>query len=356
MWLNVKWYGPDGAILREDGAYGPITVMIGGTAVVVETILDLSGANTRIYEAHFGMSQEWASALIGLGYPASLPLEYDRVSGAPVFALGDLAALPPGSTHESFRFVLNDVLVQDSRIPPFGMSHDVAVARNLVPVPATQYGNPGPGGSYDHWDTVALNPPPNAAWADIDLLYQPTSWEYVRFLHEANTGQVSFLATAGSDLLDAWLNTGMAAPHVMASASWCPNPGSGEDFALETEVNGGGNLHFCVKTAIGGDLLSVTYRSPDHAFDGQVALLAAQAFVQGFPPAGIPGFAELHVADPGLVIFSLTSQLPTSGVNSSFLVPAGLAGIAVRFQAVAFGPMAGNGFFVASDAHDLLLQ
>ena len=106
----------------------------------------------------------------------------------------------------------------------------------------------------------------------------------------------------------------------------------------------------------GGDLLSVTYRSPNHTFDGQVALLAAQAFVQGFPPAGFPGFPELHVSEPGFVIFSLSPQLPSSGVASSFVIPPGLAGIGVRFQAVAFGSMAANGFFVASDAHDVLLQ
>jgi len=65
-----------------------------------------------------------------------------------------------------------------------------------------------------------LNPPAGAARADIKLLYQPTSWEYVQFLYLANTGQNAFLAQEGTNLLNAWLNTGMAEPHVMAATAW----------------------------------------------------------------------------------------------------------------------------------------
>ena len=65
-----------------------------------------------------------------------------------------------------------------------------------------------------------LNPPPGATRAEIRLLYQPTSWEYVQFLYLANNGQNAFLANEGVNLLNAWLNTGMAEPHVMATATW----------------------------------------------------------------------------------------------------------------------------------------
>lgn len=98
--------------------------------------------------------------------------------------------------------------------------YDEAVARNIRPVPGDQYGDPGPGGVYDHFDAVALNPPPGAVRATIELLYQPTSWEYIQFLDLANTGRNAFLAAEGSKLLDAWLNTGMAAPYAMASIAW----------------------------------------------------------------------------------------------------------------------------------------
>ena len=56
--------------------------------------------------------------------------------------------------------------------------------------------------------------------ADIALLYQPTSWEYIQFLYVANTRSNAFLADEGVNLLDAWLNTGMAEPYVMASTAW----------------------------------------------------------------------------------------------------------------------------------------
>jgi hypothetical protein len=54
----------------------------------------------------------------------------------------------------------------------------------------------------------------------VELLYQPTSWEYVQFLDLANTGQSAFLAAEGDNVLEAWLATGMAAPYAMASATW----------------------------------------------------------------------------------------------------------------------------------------
>jgi hypothetical protein len=98
--------------------------------------------------------------------------------------------------------------------------------RNALPVPLTQYGNPGPGGVYEHFDQVTLNPPATATRGEIDLLYQPTSWEYIQFLHLANQGTNAFLGDTGEDMLEAWLNTGMAAPHTMASATvTVPEPG-----------------------------------------------------------------------------------------------------------------------------------
>ncbi|HET6202957.1 MAG TPA: hypothetical protein VFI25_09175 [Planctomycetota bacterium] len=224
MWLDVRWRDAAGALVREDGAYGPIAADVGGTPTQVQTILDLDGANTKIYEARFGIGQAWATQLLNLGVPPALPLAFDRQTGAVEITLGQLASQAPGSAHESFHFVLNDVVLKDNRIPPFGMSRDESVARNVVPVPANQYGAPGPGGAYDYWDEVPLSPPPGAATASIELLYQPTSWEYVQFLALANDGSVTFLASEGASLLDAWLHTGMAAPHLMASADWsaCP--------------------------------------------------------------------------------------------------------------------------------------
>jgi hypothetical protein len=225
MWLNVKWYDGSDNLLREDGKYDVVT-SINGTPV--KSIVNLSDSNTKIYEAHYGMTQEWANQLLALGYPSSLPLSYNRLSGTVDYTLGQLAAQAPGTNHETFHFVLNNTVAKDNRIPPYGFAYDEARTRNALPVPTNQYGNPGAGGTYNYWDVLTLNPPSGAAYAEISFLYQPTSWEYVQFLYLANTGSNAFLAQEGANLLNAWLATGMAEPYVMATATWgdkVPGPG-----------------------------------------------------------------------------------------------------------------------------------
>ncbi|HEY5657900.1 MAG TPA: hypothetical protein VIY27_08930 [Myxococcota bacterium] len=242
MWINVRWYegaGGTGAIVREDGAYGPLFDALGspvevvnpadGQPVQVRSILDLDDPNTRIYEVHHALTQEWASQLIDLGYPADLALSYDRHTGAVEHTLGGLAAEEPGHYEESFHFVLNNKVSFDNRIPTYGMGYDTARARNVLPVPADQYGNPGPGETYQHWDEFELQPPTGAASGVIRLLYQPTSWEYIQFLDRANNGSNAFLGNEGTYMLEAWLNTPtlMAEPHVMASTTVeAPEPGA----------------------------------------------------------------------------------------------------------------------------------
>jgi len=234
MWLNVMWYDAANNLLREDGKYDVVTSINGQP---VKSIVTLDDPNTKIYEAHYGMTQEWASQLLALGYPADLPLGFDRVTGAVDYTLGQLAAQAPGTYHETFHFVLNNTVVKDNRVPPFGMTSEEARKRNALPVPADAYpyGNYGPNSTpaYAYWDEVALNPPAGAAYATIQLLYQPTSWEYVQFLYLANRGTNAFLANEGVNLLNSWLATGMAEPVVMASATWgsappppCGTPGT----------------------------------------------------------------------------------------------------------------------------------
>jgi cytochrome c553 len=236
MWLNVRWYDDQDVLLREDGAYGPlfdaqndpveVIDPANGQPMQVHSILDLEDPNLRAYEAHYGMTQEWASQLVGLGYPTSLALAYDRLTGAVEYTLGDLAAQAPGTSHETFHFVLNNTVMKDNRIPTWRMSYDEARVRNALPEPPDQYGNPGPGGVYDHFDQVTFAPPATATRGEIELLYQPTSWEYIQFLQLGNDGSNAFLGGQGDDILEAWLNTGMAAPHTMASETiTLPEPG-----------------------------------------------------------------------------------------------------------------------------------
>ncbi|NIO47820.1 MAG: hypothetical protein GTN73_00045 [Candidatus Aminicenantes bacterium] len=224
MWLNIKWYDKDEILLREDGKYGPLTVKIDGVDTQVNTILDLHDPNTKIYEAHYGMTQEWSFELINAhAYSPSLILSYNRITGNPDFTLDQLASSAPGSYHETFHFALNNTVVKDNRIPTYMMSYEEARMRNALPVPADQYGG-SPGGFYDHFDVLAMNPPHGAVYATINLLYQPTSWEYIQFLYLNNWGKTVFLANEGAYLLEAWLNTGMAAPYTMASTTWGKKP------------------------------------------------------------------------------------------------------------------------------------
>lgn len=231
MWLNIKWYDLNGDLIREDGEYGPLpgvsatyTATDGTTTTFTpESLLDLDGTNTRIYEAHYAMTQDWATKLIdAAGYDPALPLSFDRTTGEVDARLGQLknGTVPHGSYHETFHFVLNNYVAKDNRIPPYGMEYDVAKTRNALPVPANQYSDPGPGGTYNNWDTVNLNPPLDAEFADITLYYQGTSWEYIQFLWKANNGTNAFLGQEGVNMLDAWVKTGMVPPFAMATATW----------------------------------------------------------------------------------------------------------------------------------------
>src|SRR5688572_11651404 len=39
MWIRQRWYDPTGVVVREDGAYGPITAIVNGQPTQVDTIL-----------------------------------------------------------------------------------------------------------------------------------------------------------------------------------------------------------------------------------------------------------------------------------------------------------------------------
>lgn len=242
MWLNIKWYDASNHLLREDGAYGPIGVTVanpaGGASVEVESILDLAGNNTRIYAAHYAMTQAWAERLLALGLSGNLALNYNRLTGDVETTLANLAAGNAGDLVETFHFALNNYVAADNRIPPYGMRYDEALRRNTLPVPTSQFGNPGVGGVYQHYDQLTLNPPTDAVYATIDLLYQGTSWEYIQFLQLANNHENVFLSTEGNNLLEAWLNTGMAKPQLMASTTWGSQPVSNDTVGVTNITTG----------------------------------------------------------------------------------------------------------------------
>lgn len=313
MWLNIKWYDSNNVMIREDGAYGPIGVTIpnpaGGPDVEVESIIDLDDPNTKIYEAHYAMTKEWADTLVAVGKPTNLPLSFDRTTGAVDYTLGDLAAQAPDTYHETFHFVLNNKVVKDNRIPPYGMKYDEAKKRNALPVPETQYGNPGAGGTYQYWDEIDLNAlkPAAAVYAEIDLLYQGTSWEYIQFLDKANTRQNAFLGEEGTNMLDAWINAEvpvamevagdrkMVPPVVMKSTTWgTPPTGNNapsctiDSPATDTSVNEGQTVSYAGTAMDDGTIASWSW-----TFAG-----------------GTPGSAS--VEDPGAVSYNTAGVYATT--------------------------------------------
>lgn len=224
MWLNINWYDEDDNLVREDGEYGKLDIDLPpderypeGRQLAVRSIIDLDASKDLIFEAHMGMTRIWADQLFNdLGVSPGLALSYDRLTGVPIDTLGEFSD-PDATEVATFHFAINNIVKSDNRIPPFGMRRDIAVQRNATPVPADQYLE---GGIYENHAELDIDIPTGAAYATIDLLYQPTSWEYIQFLYLANDGSVPFLAEEGANILDAWLNTGMAEPLVMATANW----------------------------------------------------------------------------------------------------------------------------------------
>jgi hypothetical protein len=243
MWLNIKFYDNTGGFLEEVGEWGPLqttaTNPVDGSTFTPKSIVDLDNPKLKVYEVHPAMTKEWADVLLseGVDYPATMPLSFNRLTGAVDFTLGNLAALPAGAYHETFHFALNNHIGKDNRIPPYRMSYDEARKRNSLPVPDSQYGG-SPGGEYEHWDEFDIGTiaPAGADSAHLTLYYQGTSWEYVQFLNNAvdttddglgaPNPVTPFLADEGKNFLDAWLNAQdangntMVPPHVMATATW----------------------------------------------------------------------------------------------------------------------------------------
>ena len=259
MWVNTKWYDSGDNLLREDGAYGAIGKMVsnpsGGPDVDVMSVVDLDGTNTRIYEAHYAVTRDWAETIEALHGP-DFELSYDRLTDAVIctvsdFLLDDNAPEKKeackGEHHNTFHFALNNYVSMDNRIPPYGMSYDVSERRNTLPVPANQYGGGHSGSTYNYWDEIFLSPPVNADHAQIDLLYQGTSWEYIQFLYLANNQENAFLGQEGVNMLDAWLNAPsamdslnrkMVPPVVMASIDWSGEVAgcSGVDVLIQNRI------------------------------------------------------------------------------------------------------------------------
>jgi hypothetical protein len=203
-WVNVRWYDATDALIHEDGRYEPADG-------------ELHEEGTRVYSAHPGMSRDWAEVLLAVGYDPALALGYD-LDGNVTSTLGQLASGALGDAVPTFHFVLNNRMLEDNRIPPFGFDPVEAARRNARPVPADAYPVLGTG-KLQHWDEVSFPVPVGAARAEVQMYYQSTSREYINFLRRANHTN-----TEGEDLYQAWLATGMAPPEPLIASGGSPVP------------------------------------------------------------------------------------------------------------------------------------
>jgi cytochrome c553 len=164
VWIQVAAYDANDAVVYQSGAYDAATGVL------------THDADARIYEVEPGISHRLAAAL--------------GVEAGP-----------------SFHFALGDTIWKDNRIPPRGFDNEAFAEAQCAPV------------GYDyadgqHHDLAIYALPVGAVRADVRLLYQSTSKEYIEFLRDANHTN-----DLGQQLYDAWVAQGRAAPVVMAETS-----------------------------------------------------------------------------------------------------------------------------------------
>lgn len=155
MWLNVRFLDASGELIEERGAYDDATATL--------------SLDTRVYEIKHGITPDLAPTV----------------------------GLPPGP---SFHFVLNNTIERDNRVPPRGYD---AAAFEAVGAPVVGHVYP----QEHYWDDVTFEVPAGAARAEVQLLHQTTSRDYIEFLRDENTTN-----DAGQVAYDLWETFGKSEP------------------------------------------------------------------------------------------------------------------------------------------------
>ncbi len=132
MWINLRAYDSNGALLDEFGAYDPNSGQV--------------TADTKIYEVLQGITPELAT-LLGV------------------------------NPDHSFHFLLNNTVLKDNRIPPRGFTNAKFDQDGLRPVGATYQDG-------QHWDITEFPVPPETERVVVVLYYQVASQEYLEFLRQ----------------------------------------------------------------------------------------------------------------------------------------------------------------------------
>lgn len=162
-WVQVRLRDADGNLLREYGAYDPVSA-------------ELDEHSTIVYEMAVALSAEAAAAT---------------------------GQAPGRTTH----MALADTIDKDTRIPPRGFTNAAFVAGG-APAVGRHYAD----GQY--WDDARFWIPPGAVSAEVNVLYQTVTRHYIEALRDGNQTD-----HWGQTLHDLWEQSGRAAPITMASAT-----------------------------------------------------------------------------------------------------------------------------------------
>ncbi|HEX6810107.1 MAG TPA: hypothetical protein VF384_00665 [Planctomycetota bacterium] len=141
----------------------------------------------------------------------------------------------------------------------------------------------------------------------------------------------------------------------MGADEWDGLTGSREDLVLDLAVNGAFAPGVVASPAVAGNLITLRVLSPGGAFASDFTVVLMEPWLPPVQPVGPGAFPELHVPLGAPWLLTLPGGVGAAGVTLSAVWPQGLAGFALRFQAVAISPAARNTLFAATAARDLLL-
>ena len=126
--------------------------------------------------------------------------------------------------------------------------------------------------------------------------------------------------------------------------------GSQEGLIFESFVNGGGHPTACMKSVTAGDTLTISVRTVNPLWEGEVFMFGVQAHAPNAPlsPAGFP---ELHINALGgfVATFGAVSATPWT---QSFAITSIPIPLTLRYQVVVATAVARNGYFVSSGTQD----
>lgn len=153
-----------------------------------------------------------------------------------------------------------------------------------------------------------------------------------------------------------WLG---AAPDIGASESGTYDAsllGSDDDIALASRIVGQGSPYDTTKSVPVGARFGFAVFSPRRSFWFHRPIFVVDIFPTGLSPVQNPTFPEFHWGPNRFVILdgNLTGDTFGSMPYFDVIIPPTLAGFTARIQVITFEPTSANGFFAATDAHDVM--